>query len=170
MAIGLLTPSTGLSPVPLGEAFLVDVGKGLFTLVDAALMPMIERVQPLRAVLVKETGSFYVYGTWQGKEYLLHRLIMNLRPSDPLQVDHLNGFTLDNRLSNLRVVTNRVNTLSQHRRRANSTGFTGVSLHPPSGKYVARIRINGKRTCLGYFDTPEQAAVAYTSKHEELVS
>lgn len=39
------------------------------------------------------------------------------------------------------------------------SGVKGVS--PKSGKYVARITLDGKTSHLGYFDTKEMAAAAY---------
>ena len=42
----------------------------------------------------------------------------------------------------------------------NTTGYTGVS---KSGeRFLARIRINNKQKYLGRYDTPKEAAVAYS--------
>lgn len=51
------------------------------------------------------------------KNILMHRLIMN--PSSQMVVDHKNHNGLDNRRSNLRVCTNRQNTLNHRNYRKN---------------------------------------------------
>lgn len=79
------------------------------------------------------------------------------------QIDHINGNPADNRLSNLRVVTNRVNSQNQRKPRSdNTTGFLGVSLDKRRGKFCARIRVpDGKYKFLGYHATPRAAHRAY---------
>lgn len=77
-------------------------------------------------------------------------------------VDHWNGDTLDNQRENLRKATNAQNQCNQRRLRVNNTtGFKGVYLDKPRGRYVAQIYLNQKRKYLGYFETAEEAARAY---------
>ena len=45
----------------------------------------------------------------------------------------------------------------------------GVHFHKPSGKFVAQLRINGKRKHLGYFTTPEEAFQAYKLAKEDQI-
>jgi hypothetical protein len=88
----------------------------------------------------------------------MHRLIMlGDAESDTRVVDHrVSGQTLDNRRSNLRVVTK---TKNQGNRRPTKdrAQFKGVSLYRRTSKW--RARIAGKT--VGYFDTPEEAARCY---------
>jgi hypothetical protein len=77
------------------------------------------------------------------------------------QIDHINGNHSDNRIENLREVTQSVNCQNQRRaKRQNRTGLLGVS---PSkwGAYIAQINIRGERTYLGTFKTAEEAHQAY---------
>lgn len=86
----------------------------------------------------------------------MHRLIMNA-PAH-LQVDHINGDTLDNRRQNLRLVTpqqNRMNGKST----TGSSPYKGVSRYGKS--WQARICANNKLYHLGYHDTPLTAALVY---------
>jgi hypothetical protein len=46
-------------------------------------------------------------------------------------------------------------------RSTNTSGFPGVSLHKRIGLYQSRITENGARVHLGYFETAEQAGIAY---------
>ena len=94
----------------------------------------------------------------------LHRDIMG-DPTDKL-VDHENGVTLDNRRKNLRICTHRQNTANSVVRKNNRTGFRGVS--KVGGRYQARIKENGKRRSLGYFDTAEEAASVWAIEHKKI--
>jgi hypothetical protein len=106
----------------------------------------------------------YARGMKNGKEVKMHRLIMGI--SDPnIQVDHINGNTLDNRKINLRESNNATNHMNQSVRSDNKSGFKGVSKR--KNKWMARIGKNGKIN-LGTFNTPEEAAKAYDAKAKEL--
>lgn len=86
------------------------------------------------------------------------------------QVDHINGNHVDNRITNLRDLTNGQN--AQNRRRArkdNSTGFLGVSYDPRhGGRYRARIMVDGSMKSLGYRATAEEAHDVYLAAKREL--
>lgn len=89
---------------------------------------------------------FYHYGEW---------------PSDETpQIDHINGNRSDDRIANLRQVTDEQNSRNQKVRSTNTSGRTGVQFHKPRGKWMAVIRNNGKYECLGYFNTFEEAVAA----------
>jgi hypothetical protein len=57
------------------------------------------------------------------REYL-HRFLMGLKPHHRRCVDHLNNNGLDNRRSNLQVVTRKVNTLRAYRRDGAGSAWT----------------------------------------------
>ena len=97
----------------------------------------------------------YVYNNKIG---LLHRYIMN--PSDDLVVDHINHNPLDNRRNNLRICTQQENQFNRSIQYNNTSGFTGVSFHKYSNKWMAYIKINKKKKFLGYYNTKEEAAKA----------
>jgi hypothetical protein len=73
-----------------------------------------------------------------------------------LVVDHIDENQLNNKLQNLRIVTQRDNLSRQKRDLP-----TGVCWFKRDKKYKAQIDINGKRKHLGYFSTPEAASEAY---------
>ncbi len=95
---------------------------------------------------------------------LLHRWILksyaNIRLGG-LQVDHINGNKLDNRLENLRPASHLQNQQNRGAQSDNKTGYKGVSFHKAMGKYLASIRVNGKSIHLGYYTNPLDAALAY---------
>jgi hypothetical protein len=73
-----------------------------------------------------------------------------------MQVDHINHDGLDNRRSNLRVVTNQQNAFNMRPRSA--TGFVGVTYHREMGMYQATLGTGNKPKYLGLYKTPEEAA------------
>lgn len=89
---------------------------------------------------------FYVYGKW---------------PDD--QIDHINGQRSDNRISNLRDVTNQVNAqnLKRATRVKTSTDYLGVYKTTNIKPWRAQIDIDKKTRHIGYYKTPEEANEAY---------
>ncbi len=88
----------------------------------------------------------------------MHRLILSA--PDGIQVDHINRKGLDNQRHNLRLATHRENVWNQGLRATNQSGFTGV-LQRKSGRWGAYIWRDGVNTCLGTWDDPVDAALAY---------
>ena len=71
-----------------------------------------------------------------------------------IQVDHINGIRHDNRLENLRLVTNQQNNF-------NRTKALGYTWNKRSNKWSAYIKLNGKQIPLGYYNNEEDARNAY---------
>lgn len=106
----------------------------------------------------------YIGISIDGKKYLAHRLAWFYEHGEmpSLFIDHINGKTDDNRISNLRVVTNQQNAQNKRTAHANNShGFLGVSKE--GGKWKARIRVDGKEKYLGLFATPDEAHAAYVA-------
>ncbi len=100
------------------------------------------------------------------KSVLLHRVIMG--EPDGLDVDHVSGNGLDNRRLNLRLATKTQNNHNQRIRKDNTSGYKGVYLDAKSGKWRARVKIDGKQHNLGYHNTPEEAHAARCKAANEL--
>jgi hypothetical protein len=82
-------------------------------------------------------------------------------------IDHINGVRHDNRISNLRVVTNAINCQNKHAPLPkNKSGFLGVS--PSGNRFVASIVLNGKKTHIGRFKEASEAHEAYLKFKREL--
>ena len=82
-------------------------------------------------------------------------------PPKGKQVDHINGNTLDNRKSNLRICTSAENQHNKGKMENNTTGYKGVSFDKRDGFYYSRIKNNGKRISLGRFKNSINAALIY---------
>lgn len=84
------------------------------------------------------------------------------------ELDHINRIPDDNRMENLRECTHGENMKNSSLRKTNKTGFSGVSIYRPNGKYVAYISANGKRKYLGYHSDLESAIAARAKAEIEL--
>lgn len=111
--------------------------------------------------------SYRVYDTTRLKTPMT-RFILGAEKSPGVYIDHINGDKLDNRKSNLRVVTNSQNQMNRKVSITNKLGLKGVRLIPSSGRYQASITKDGKLHTLGYFDSPRSAAIAYDNAAREM--
>ena len=112
----------------------------------------------------KKAGTLcngYVRICIDGKFYYAHRLAwLYVHGCFPTGiVDHANGDKGDNRIGNLRLVSNSQN-LQNQRKPQGSNPSLGVSKHGHRG-WRARIKIDGKRIHIGTFASPEIAQAAY---------
>jgi hypothetical protein len=92
----------------------------------------------------------------------LHRLIMNCPKG--MVVDHINGDTLDNRKSNLRICSKLENQYNQKKHKGNRhSKYKGVTFRKElkTKPWEAFIYNNYKSTRIGYFKTEREAAEAY---------
>ena len=98
----------------------------------------------------------------------LHRELLGLDFGDKRLCDHINGDTLDNRRSNLRIVTSQGNSHNCVYRRTSSSRFQGVVWRKRRNKWEACIRLNGHQKHLGHFTSEEEAHEAYLQAKRRL--
>lgn len=112
----------------------------------------------------------YVHISFNGKMYLLHRLIWLYKYGKfPVHcLDHINGNPSDNRLCNLREATVSQNMHNQKLAKHNSSGVKGVRFHKLSKKWEASIKINKKSRYIGLFNTLFDAEVAIKFSREQI--
>ena len=93
---------------------------------------------------------FYVYGKWPDRN-----------------IDHIDGNKSNNRLCNLRDVTQAMNIQNEIKPRSNNkSGFLGVKAN--RGLWKAEISVHGKTKFLGRFKTPEEAHQVYLEAKRRL--
>ena len=99
----------------------------------------------------------------------MHRLILGLKKYENggIVVDHKNGITYDNRKNNLRKCTISQNQFNVIKRKDNTSGVKGVSYYKTRNTWRARITVNGKIICLGYFENFEDAVKARKEAEEK---
>lgn len=90
----------------------------------------------------------------------IHRFIMGLDSDNKYVIDHINHDGLDNRKINLRICTQKENTLNRRPKQISSTR-KGVGLDAKNKKWRSFININQIYYHLGYFDTENEAGKMY---------
>jgi MoaA/NifB/PqqE/SkfB family radical SAM enzyme len=94
------------------------------------------------------------------KNYTAHRIVWLIYYGEwpKNHIDHINQDPTDNRIKNLRDVTQAENNKNRTLQTNSTTGYSGVRFYKRYRKYCAEISINYIKKHLGYYDTVEEAA------------
>ncbi len=115
-------------------------------------------------------AGHYVLIRLGGKLQSLHRVIAGTPAG--MVTDHIDGDTLNNVRSNLRVCTHSQNSMNRGPNGDNPIGLKGVTLGKNRGteapRWEARIGKGGKKYHLGSFPTPEEAHAAYCAAAQRI--
>jgi hypothetical protein len=89
-----------------------------------------------------------------GKMFKVARIIYFMEHGSiapEMDIDHVNGNPLDNRVENMRLATRSQNNRNHRMKSANKSGVRGVCWHAERKKWRAQIRHGGKVIQLGVF-------------------
>lgn len=128
-----------------------------------------KRGRPRNQALGKRQGEYwavYVNGRYWKAHHLVILYVHGRWPTDV--VDHINGDTVDNRLSNLRECKQADNVKAARRRRDNSSGVKGVSFCNRAKKWVAYIQHDKRHRFLGYYREKDHAVAARVKAAAEI--
>lgn len=158
-------PERDTNPISIEDRkrFLIPLTRGLFAKVDAEDLALVN-IGPWNAH-EHPGGKMYAMqdaGRIKGKKRLIymHRIIMGVTNPD-IEVDHENrSETLNNTRENLRIATRSQQIFNTKIRSDSETGYKGVHLHKPNGKYNAYLNIDGRRYSFGYYVMAIDAARA----------
>jgi|SRR3989304_3226465 len=91
----------------------------------------------------------------------MHRLIVDLLPHE--DVDHRDDDGLNNQKDNLRKCSRSQNLQNKRKfpTHLNTSQYKGVCWDKINENWKARLYLEGKRTCIGNFDSEITAAIAY---------
>lgn len=133
-----------------------------------------DRIRGKQACVWKNTGKYRAV-PFMGLTIVAHRLAWFLHHGKwPEQViDHINGVRSDNRIANLRDVSQSINAQNRTAIRVNTkSGYLGVKPNRSSKKnpWQAQIRfpLEDRVKYLGCFPTAEEAHAAYIAAKREI--
>lgn len=112
-----------------------------------------------REKLNRARGQKYKTVFFNGYKFMSHRIIWELfnhEIPDGMHVDHINRDSMDNRIDNLRLVTNEQNARNRRVMKKNKSGKQGVSM-TKSGKWIAVINSGGNQVYLGTYKHKQSA-------------
>ena len=140
----------------------IELTQGKVAVIDTATYPLIKN---FRWHARKDKRTFYAATSIGSPSRIkfMHQFLLEYKA--PMQPDHRDRNGLNNRMSNLRVVTKFQN--AQNRKHPpNSSGRTGVSLRT-DGKWQAEITVENKRIYLGSFVSKQAAIRSRISAEKE---
>lgn len=133
-----------------GVAYIYDCNNECF-MVDESELP---KISSIKWRCRKGDYPYVIGSTRKGQKIYLHRLIMGA--TDFMQkVDHINHNTRDNRKENLRLCTNRENSINRINRKNE-----GVSYRVDKNRWRAYINVNYRQINLGSYKTEKEARIA----------
>lgn len=96
------------------------------------------------------------------KVFMSHRVawLLHYGVWPTMRLDHRDGNGINNRIENLREVTNQQNGMNMKLNRTSKTGVSGVRWHPLAKKWNARITVSNQEIYLGLFESFEDAVAA----------
>ena len=115
------------------------------------------------SVLLKRQGKNRV--SIKGKKMYAYRIAWALHYGvwPTYEIDHINGNSADDRISNLRDVTRKINQENVRRPNSrNSLGILGVS--KKGNFFTAKLVINRRLTQIGTYKTADEAYEAYVNE------
>jgi len=169
-----------VNPTPGEMDAVLYLTRGYIAVIDAELYPLLS--QHKWTALVNR-GKVYAVrwgkkseGNWFRKFIYLHRQIAGIVDVPTLVVDHRNGFSLDNRKSNFRIVTQAGNNHNLSTR-VDGGRFRGVYVYPIGTKHFGTcqsvVSVGRKKHHCGTWPATEEgirlAALARDKKLMELL-
>lgn len=133
----------------------IPLTRGESTVIDEADLPLVAN----RSWSLKGGHVPYAVANIRGRIVKLHQLLIDI--PEGMVCDHIDGDSLNNRRSNLRVCTHQENNFNSKIRKGRR--FKGVTMLP-SGRY--HVRVAGES--IGTFDTEEEAAGAYNAAASDM--
>lgn len=119
-----------------------------YTLIDAADEPLLGTA-PWHVTARGYAARWMGRKNGQGTFVRLHRLITGAPVG--VEVDHINRDTLDNRRSNLRLVSHAENVQNRPRHRGGTSRYRGVYWDDERQTWRAEVRVDGRKIRVGRF-------------------
>lgn len=146
----------------------IPLSQGLYATVDDEDYEWLMAMGKWHTVQRENTFYAATNRSWpRRKKIYMHRLVLEHHTGQTgVHTDHMDRDGLNNQSPNLRWASNSQNNMNKGPQANNASGFKGVSSH--QGRWMAQIKIDGKKKHIGMFGTPEDAARAYDKTAVEL--
>ena len=127
----------------------------------------------MAGVLSEQIPTRYYTVMYDNTKYKVHRVIWEMHNGkipDGMVIDHIDNNQLNNKISNLRCVSQRQNMHNQVKRKSNSSGTTGVSFNKIKNAWICYWQdINGKQqfksfSIKNHGDTAQRLAINYRER------
>jgi len=121
-------------------------------------------------VKISKKNKIYIKLNIDGVNLYAHRIAWAIFYGEwpELELDHINGNSEDNSISNLRHVSRLENCRNVSTQKNSFSGYCGVNWHSIAKKWRARVKICGVEYYIGLFDDPEIAAKAIKEKRDSM--
>ena len=140
----------------------IELTQNKFAIIDNEFY---DTVKEYKWYAVEKHKTFYAKTGRAPYGFYLHHLILGC-PLNNLEIDHINHNGLDNRLSNLRIITHRQNL--SNKRNNYESDYPGVHFDNKTNKWTSAIRIDKRVINLGFYTSEFMAFYAYREKLFEI--
>lgn len=155
---------------------LIKLTQGKFAKVDDTDFEWLDKFKWYARKDTRNNGKFYAgrTGMLNGKRINIHMHREIMQTPDGMQTDHKDGDGLNCQRENMRNATKSNNMMNKKVHANSISKYKGVSplrnrkyklkngeVRSCPQAWQAAIQVNKKRIYLGYFDTPEKAAIVY---------
>jgi len=96
----------------------------------------------------------YVYVSIESTSYAVHHVVWKIHYGDipdGYEIDHIDRNRQNNKIKNLRIVTSSENNHNIGLSKANASGHRGIRFESDRGKWLSRIKHNGRMLNLGRY-------------------
>lgn len=121
-------------------------------------LTILKQSKPIKYLMVRLIKN-YVKGGCQTHQLMAICFLGHVPCGHKTIVDHKDNDNLNNRLSNLQLITHRLNASKD--KKGGTSRYTGVCWNKKKKKWIAQIFFNGKSTHLGYFKNEKTAGEYY---------
>ncbi|MEN1919816.1 HNH endonuclease [Enterobacter asburiae] len=136
----------------------------IFSIVDGNL---VWAIKPANRVKIGDVAGCLSDGyrrfEYSGCQYLAHRIVwemINGPIPEGMEVDHINHVRADNRIENLRLISQSDNARNKSLPSTNTSGEIGIHWNKKLSKWHVQINADGKRKFVGVYESMEEAKQA----------
>jgi hypothetical protein len=144
-----------------GDHYFLSLTKGYMTIFDSSDVELAKSGCWLAMPTKRSVYAARFQTVGKGKRELVSFHRSAISASAGLDVDHIDGDSLNNKRDNLRPATRSQNARNSRSSKGSSSQFKGVSWNKRQRKWVSRIMVRGKTINLGTFDNERDAGRAY---------